>query len=120
MGSIKRCVPYGLGLETLPQVRGGALGGIDVDVDAGGELEGGLDGEAWGDVDVPVEVRGAAGGGAHPEVELGRAVEARGEQAQGGVEHRRARGVLGEARGGGAGDDAQLEGRARGPGADQR
>ena len=43
-----------------------------------------------------------------------------GEQAQGGVDHRRARRVLGEARRRRARDHAQLEGRARGPGADQR
>jgi hypothetical protein len=65
-------------------------------------------------------VLGAARRAADPEVELGRALEALGKQAQGGVDHRRAAAVLGEAGGARARDHAQLEGRARGPGTDQR
>src|SRR5262249_39173841 len=57
--------------EALSQVRCRPLRRVDVDVDAGAELEAGLDREAGGDVDVPVELVSAAGGGADPEVQLG-------------------------------------------------
>src|SRR4051794_31908269 len=111
--------PY-LRLEAVTQVRGSALGRVDVDVDAGPELEAGLDRQAGGDVDVPVELVSPAGGSADPEVELGRAVEEVGEGAQGGADHRRAALVLLEAGSLPARDHPQLERGARGPGADQR
>src|SRR4051794_18520193 len=68
--------------ERGPQVGGGPFGLVDVDLDAGAELEAGADRQPRDDVDVPAELLGPARRVADPEVELRQRPERPGERPQ--------------------------------------
>src|SRR5829696_3314286 len=107
--------------ERLPQLGGGALGREYVELDAGRHLEARPDPDPRGDVEVPVKPLGAAGGGDRPGVQLRDPVKPRLERAERGPEHPEPDLVVAlEAGSRVAGDDPQLERRARRPGADQQ
>src|ERR1700752_3380575 len=75
--------------DRLPQVRGRALRGVDVDLDPGPELEAGPHRKPRQQVDVPAERLRPAGRRPDPEVELRREAEQLCQCAERGSDHRR-------------------------------
>src|SRR5262249_5151291 len=101
--------PPGTLPERLPQLRGGALGWEDVELDAGRHLEAGADRDSRRKVEVPVELLGSPRRADRPGVELRNPAEARLQGPQRGAQHADPDlAVRLEARRRTAGDDPQL------------